>query len=229
MHHCSICFASFSLFSVSNIPNNVADRFIREQQRFWERGWRPWITVNATLKATLERSISAKDSLHCRSTAMPTLPSFLSSSIVSKSLHMQGFHILNTSSIHLVASSPRDDPIEHRGRVRKQPHMENSWATYVYLEGMFIYWECLVHDRGNRRGGRCLSISCEERSKVLIWNYSASEWRDPTNHWPYHPLRQCPSYHWRGRKKAAYQLKPLYLSQASSIGAFCAINTRPRE
>ncbi|KAJ8658737.1 hypothetical protein O0I10_005461 [Lichtheimia ornata] len=54
----------------------------------------------------------SEDDVHgSRSTAMPTLPSFLSST-----------------------SSPRDDPIEHRGRVRKQPHMENSWATYVYLE-----------------------------------------------------------------------------------------------
>lgn len=63
--------------------------------------------------------------------------------------------------LYLLASNPRDDPSQHRGRVRKQPHVENSWATYVYLEGMFKYWEWLKRYIGG-------SIGYGERSKCLF-------------------------------------------------------------
>lgn len=65
---------------------------------------------------------------------------------------------------------------------------------------------------------------------MLIWYYSASGKRDPTRHQSHHRLRQCISYYRRPeREKITYQLKSMYLSPASSIGTFCAVNTRPRE
>lgn len=42
--------------------------------------------------------------------------------------------------------------------------MENSWATYVYLEGMFMVWGMCGTGWGKLRGG-WLSVSYEERSK----------------------------------------------------------------
>ncbi|KAI9321359.1 hypothetical protein BX666DRAFT_968559 [Dichotomocladium elegans] len=67
--------------------------------------------------------------------AMPALPTFFSPGQYSTRKCNDPFLTQVADGLFCeTASSSRDDPAKHQGRVRTKPHTVNSWATHVYFE-----------------------------------------------------------------------------------------------